>query len=354
MTRLRILRSGALRLTLLFAALFATGALLYVGAVHYAVQRYARASLESSIEAEIALVRGEDEASGRAALLRHLERARQYSYSLSGPSGIRLAGALPRGADHVGWRTVAVPSSGTPDDPEDEPIDILTRGVRLADGSLLVVGRSLAATAELVEWLDQAALWTAGGIVVLALGGGWLIASLFLGRLDRVNEAIGRIMAGAFAERIPSIGMGAEFDRLAAQLNAMLDRILSLMEGHRQLSTNIAHDLRTPLTRVHQRLEITRDRLDGLEEREAVDGILLQLDEVLSTFAALLRLGTIETGALRTRFRPVDLASVLLRVATAFAPVAEDQDKTLRAGLLPEAVIMGDSELLTQLFTNLV
>lgn len=339
---------------MLFAVLFAAGAILYVGAVHYAVQRYARTSLESSIEAEMSLVRGEDEIRGRAALLRHLEDNRQFLYSLTGRDGVRLSGTLPPNGDPVGWHTVAVPGTRTPDDPEDEPVDILTLGARLADGSLLVVGRSLFATGELVEWLDQTALWTAFGIVVLALGGGWLIALVFLRRLDRVNGAIGRIMAGAFAERIPAIGMGAEFDKLAAQLNAMLDRILSLMEGHRQLSTNIAHDLRTPLTRVRQRLETMRDGLTSLEARDSVDGVLLQLDEVLSTFGALLRLGTIETGTLRARFRPVDVASLLARIQGAFAPVAEDQGKTLAAAPLNRTTIMGDAELLAQLFTNLV
>lgn len=339
---------------MLFAVLFAAGAILYVGIVRYTVQHYARTSLEATIEAESGLLRGVDEMRGRPALLRHLEGKRQFLYSLSSLDGTRRSGRLPAGADRLGWHTVAVPDSGTPDDPEDESVDVLTFGTRLADGSLLVVGRGLLASGELVEWLDQTALWTACGIVILALAGGWLIASVFLRRLDRVNDAIGRIMAGAFAERIPAIGMGAEFDKLAAQLNAMLDRILSLMEGHRQLSTNIAHDLRTPLSRVRQRLEITRDGLANVEARDAVEDVLLQLDEVLSTFAALLRLGTIETGTLRARFRAVDLTSILQRIHAAFAPVAEDQGKTLATPSLSDATVMGDAELLAQLFTNLV
>ena len=354
MTRPSVLRSGALRMATLLAALFAVGAIVYVAVVHYTVALYARASVASAISGQMSLVRGESEPSEREALLRDLGSNRQFFYSLSSPDGRRLAGTLPAGADHVGWRTVAVPYSGTSDDPEDEAIDVLVLGARLADGTVVVIGRSLFASGELVEWLDETALWTAGGIVVLALGGGWLIASVFLRRLDRMNAAIGRIMDGAFAERLPTIGMGAEFDELAARLNAMLDRIIALMEGHRDLSTTIAHDLRTPLTRVRQRLESMRDGLTGDESGEAVDGVLVELDEVMSTFAALLRLGTIEAGRLRARFRPVDVAALLAGIRGAFAPVAEDQGKTLAASLPPGVMVMGDSELLAQLVTNLV
>ncbi len=353
MTRHRVLRSGALRLAVLFTVLFAAGAVAYVGVVHYSVRRFARTSLEASIEAEVALVGGE-ERRGRDAVALHFKNDRRFLYSVSDPDGARRAGTLPPGADRVGWHTISIPATGTPDDPEDESVDVLTLGSRLEDGSLLVVGRSLFAAGEVVEWLDQAALWTALGIVGLALGGSWLIASVFLRRLDRVNDAIGRIMGGAFKERIPPIGMGAEFDRLTAQLNAMLDRILALMEGHRQLSTTIAHDLRTPLTRLRQRLEATRDASAAPVARDDADAVIRDLDEVLATFAALLRLGTIETGALRARFRPVALDLLLRRTQAAFAPVAEDRGKTLVAGALAEATLMGDAELLTQLVTNLV
>lgn len=354
MTRHSVLRSGALRLAFVFATLFVGGAVLYVGAVHYAVQRYARTSLESAIETEISIARGEDMTHGRTALVRHFENNRQSFFNLFDRAGARVAGTLPPNATQMGWHTVALPNVGTADDPEDEHVDVLTRGMLLDDGSLLVVGRSLFATEELVEWLDQTALWTGAGIVILALGGGWLIAAVFLRRLDGVSDAIDRIMSGAFAERIPPIGMGAEFDKLAAQLNGMLDRIFSLMERHRQLSTNIAHDLRTPLTRVHQRLELTRDGFASPDARDAVDGAIRELDEVLSTFGALLRLGTIETGALRARFQPVDIAALLRRVQTAFAPVAEDQGKTLVATMPHDATIVGDAELLMQLFSNLI
>ena len=117
---------------------------------------------------------------------------------------------------------------------------------------LLVVGSDIYSVQELREWLDTVALWSGIGISVLALIAGYVIAAIFTRRLERLNMAITTIMNGKLGERVPVIGMDEEFDRLSANLNHMLDRIEALMTGVRQVSTDIAHDLRTPITRLRQ------------------------------------------------------------------------------------------------------
>ena len=346
------LSSSALRLSIAFIGLFVAGALLYVALVHYAVQRTARDQLEAAIGADVKLGRDVEAREGADALARRFAQTPQTLFAIVDAHGKRVAGSLPDSAEKVGRRVVTIPWDGSTED-RGEPIDLLVQGVRLDDGAMLVVGRSLFASGELVEWLDETAAWTALGIVALALGGGLLVATAFLRRLDRVSAAIDRIMAGAYAERLPSIGMGREFDRLAAQLNALLDRIIALMEGHRQLSANIAHDLRTPLGRVKRRLEQARGDLPPAEAA-TVDDALGEIDGLLATFAALLQLGTIEAGALRGRFCAVDLSEVLSSLEAAFAPVAEDQGKAFVLDAPRPVRVAGDSALLAQLFTNLI
>jgi signal transduction histidine kinase len=148
--------------------------------------------------------------------------------------------------------------------------------------------------------------------------------------------------------------MGDEFDRLTGNLNLMLDRIQALMDGLRQVSTDIAHDLRTPLSRLRQHLESMRDLTRPEDLEVAINDALAQVDDVLTTFHALLRIGQIEGGAGRARFEPVDLSAVMERVRLAYETAAEDSGKTLSAEIMPDVVVEGDPQLLTQLFANLL
>jgi signal transduction histidine kinase len=233
-------------------------------------------------------------------------------------------------------------------------VTVRTYGVRLADGSFLVVGRDTSDLNELSDWLRLVTLWSGLGITILALGGGLLIGGIFLRRMDRVNQALQRIMDGAQDERVPPIGMGAEFSRLTRNMNLMLDRTQALMDGLRQVSTDIAHDLRTPLGRLRQHLESMRDLSDPEALECAIDDALAQVDEVLATFHALLRIGQIEGGAGRARFEAVNLSAVMERVHLAYETAAEDAGKSFDAEIAPDLEVRGDPQLLTQLFANLI
>jgi signal transduction histidine kinase len=360
MHRLRVLNSGAFRLALLFVVIFAVGAITLVAAVNVAVTRYASQTTRSALVDESTLLRGEAQARGRDALgqlilrRQRIVHAHQFLYLLVDPQGDPVAGDLPAASAKVGWGEATVAEPAEPDEPSDGQDTVRTYGVQLADGSRLIVGRDTSDLDELSDWLRLVTIWSGVGITMLAVVGGLLIASVFLRRLDRVNRSLQEIMDGRLEERVPAIGMGDEFDRLTGNLNLMLDRNQALMDGLRQVSTDIAHDLRTPLSRLRQHLDSMRDLTRPEDLQGAIDHALTQVDDVLSTFHALLRIGQIEGGAGRARFEPVDLSAVMDRVWLAYETAAEDAGKILSAQIAPEIVVNGDPQLLTQLFANLV
>jgi signal transduction histidine kinase len=360
MRRLRAFQSGAFRLALIFALIFAVGATALVASVNVAVSQFAGHATDTALVDESQLLRGEARAHGPDTLgqliikRQRIVHGRPYLYLLIDPLGRRVAGDLPAKGARAGWGELIAAEFAEPNEPSDGQVTLRTFGVRLADGSILVVGRDTSDLNELSDWLRLVTLWSGLGITVLALGGGLLIGGIFLRRMDRVNQALQRIMDGAQDERIPPIGMGAEFTRLTRNINLMLDRTQALMDGLRQVSTDIAHDLRTPLGRLRQHLESMRD-LSGPEALEgAIDDALAQVDEVLATFHALLRIGQIEGGAGRARFELVNLSAVMERVKLAYETAAEDAGKRLNAEIAPDLEVHGDPQLLTQLFANLI
>ncbi len=349
-------RSGAFRLALFFAAVFAVGAITLILAVDVAVSSYAQQVTTDTLMTEATRLQSEARREGRRAVIDAIRAAkgdaREFRYALIDQDGARIAGDLPRAP--MGWSKVKIAERESPGDPSDGAAEMRTYGVALGDGSLLAVGSNTYDVAELRDWLDTVALWSGIGITVLALGAGFLIAAIFVRRLDRINVAANVVMTGGLSERLPVMGMGPEFDRLSANLNRMLERIEALVTGMRQVSTDIAHDLRTPLTRLRQRLEATRASSSLAAHREAIDDATHQVDEVLGMFRALLRIGSLEAGIGSDRFKRVDLSDVLERVALAYQPAIEDQAKALRLSIEPDLAVEGDGDLLAQMFNNLV
>src|SRR6195952_5072672 len=176
-----------------------------------------------------------------------------------------------------------------------------------------------------------------------------------LRRVEAVSQASRAIMEGDLTQRMTLRGTNDEFDHLASSLNAMLDRIQDLMLGLQQVSSDIAHDLRTPLTRLRQRLELARRRENttgGLYA--AIDGAIVNVDAILETFGALLRIAQIEAGTRRAGFQPVMLDELLNALVEAYQPVTEEKGQTLTSQIERDLCLQGDHELLTLLFANLV
>ncbi len=201
----------------------------------------------------------------------------------------------------------------------------------------------------------QAFGWAFGATIALGAMGGTLISLGFLRRIEAMNRTTRAIIDGNLSDRVPTRGTGDELDGLAINLNRMLDSVQALMESLGQVSNDIAHDLRTPLTRLRQRLEDIQGRARSIEEyRIAVDEAIGDTDSILGTFAALLRIAQIEAGTRRAAFSSVDLSDLFESIAEAYAAVAEDSGRTLTRHIEPGIEVLGDRELLTQMLANLV
>lgn len=351
------MRSAAFRFALLLAAVFAIGAAALLVIVQHQIGRYAAEATNGGLKAESAVLAGEYAQLVRQglinAMVRHagVSRDAQYRYLLLGGDDAHLFGDLPRTVARNGWSSVDVTEPARePGGPTRETFTTL--GKPLPGGLTLIVGTDNYDVQRMRARLSRFTLLSGLGIALFALLGGYLTGRLFLRRLDRVNRAVDRIVEGDRAERLPTIGFGPEFDELSHNLNRMLDRNAAAMEALRQVSTDIAHDLRTPLSRLHQRLEQMQD--SPVVEPAMIDDALAQTAGILSTFQALLRIGSLEGGVGRKRFTRVDLSELMDRIHQAYAPVAEDAGQSYLADHEQGVVVEGDGELLAQLFTNLV
>lgn len=351
-------RSGAFRFACLLALAFAAGASVLLVVVERSIADYAVAATNGGLKSEAAILRGEDREGGRAALLeaialhRRAGGAEAFRYQLIDPAGRVRVDDIGTRATGRGWGEVAVVDD--PQDPDAHAEILKSLAVPLTDGSTLVVATDTYDIQELRGALDRFTLLAGLTITLLALVGGYVIGDLFMRRLDRVNGAIGQVIAGNTAVRLPTIGISREFVQLSSNLNAMLERIGALVDGLRQVTTDIAHDLRTPLGRLRQQLEETRDLRDPAQFAARIDEAIAQTDEVLAIFRALLRIGTLEGGDGRQYFATIDLSEVVDRVVVAYQPVAEDDGKVLRAEHHAGLLVDGDAELLAQMITNLI
>ncbi len=345
-------RSTSLRLAALYTAAFAL-AVVVLGAITLLTTRATlKQQFDSRINAEALSLGQEFRLEGLTGVVEAVqERDRTpgaLEYGLQSPGGQALAGRLASARTPLGWSELTTRQPGG----EMESVRVLTSA--LPQGYRLVIGDD----DERSEALERAVMegfgWAFAGIVVLGFLGGYGLSFDMHRRLAAMTGAAEAIIDGDLARRIPVRGSDDDLDRLSVTFNRMLDRIGALMDSLRQVSNDIAHDLRTPLTRLRQRLEASRT-LASVEARgEAVEGALGDVDAILETFAALLRIAQIEGGARRAAFRPLDLAAIARTVVEAFAPSAEDagQSLTLQAG--GEPTIDGDRELLTQMLANLV
>jgi signal transduction histidine kinase len=350
------IRSAAFRFAFLLALIFAAGAAALLVVVQQQIGGYATEATSGSIRAEAAILAGEYRSLGQSGLIDAMERHQsagsdaQFQYLLLDGQGHRLFGDLPSSAARIGWSTVQVNEVEPGHGVTQETLSSLT--TQLPDGLKLVVATDNFDVENMRQGLGDFTLISGIAITLFALIGGYSIGRLFLRRLARVNQSVDRIVEGELTERLPMIGFGPEFDELARNLNRMIDRNALAMEALRQVSTNIAHDLRTPLTRLHHSLEAMQQA--GVAEPSAIDEALAQTTGLLETFQALLRIGAVEGGIGRRYFRRVDLTELMDRVQQAFEPVAEDTGHVLLADHAPGITVDGDAELLAQLFTNLI
>ena len=225
----------------------------------------------------------------------------------------------------------------------------------LPDGYHLLVGRDIEARSQLRTLIRSALIWATVMAVLLGGVGAWAVRGLFRATLADVSATAAAISAGDLSRRVNVTGQGDEFDLLAETINDMLDRIGRLMDGVRQVSNAIAHDLRTPITRARNRLEDAAVHAGTEAElRAAIERAQQDLDGIVAVFQALLRIAEIEAGARRSAFALLDLAPLLQDLAELYDASAEAAGQTLRVSLPDSLMVFGDRDMLQQAVANLL
>jgi signal transduction histidine kinase len=350
----RLFRSESFRLTALFAAMLIGATAVLAAGLYLVVDHAFRHEILLNAREEMAAIRKgyQSEGLGEAVEVVNQRLARS---TLSGvivledPRGRKITGNLPPIAVELGARhlTLAVPSG--------RRRNVFGVGEMIGPNLFAFVGQDLHVLHETQEQTAGVIGWILGMTLLMALGGGLLLSRGVLRRTDAITRTCRSIMDGHLSQRIPSTDTKDELGRLASVINSMLDRINDLMENNRQISSDIAHDLRTPLTRLRHRLELARAEAATTDDyAAAVDGAIAETENILSTFSALLRIGQIEAGVGQKSFQRVDLSAVVNDLVEMYRPAAEDQEHALDVAEIEHAEVHGDRELLSQLIVNLI
>lgn len=343
-------RSTSLRLAALYTSAFAVAVVALGAITFFAMRAELSKQFDTRIRAESAALVQEYLTEGLDGVVSAVEERDRtpgaLDYGLEGPGGQPLAGLLKAGRAPPGWSTVTLSEKGR----KAEPFRVLTAD--LPGGYRLLVGDEK----DQVEALDAVVLRSFAsalvGVILLGAIGGYALSQGVHRRLSAISGTAEAIIDGDLARRVPVRGARDDLDRLAMTINRMLDRIASLVDSVKQVSDDIAHDMRTPLTRLRQKLELAF--LQSGNTDPVLESSLLDLDAILDTFAGLLRIAQIEAGARRAGFRPTDLEVITRTVVDAFAPSAEESQQSLALTSNGPVVVVGDPELLTQMLANLV
>jgi len=274
---------------------------------------------------------------------------RSTVYLLTDDKGQVLAGNITDAALPRGWSTIAAAELGIPD-------DALYRMFSGPAGQYsLAVGLANADQEALENIVLGAFGWAALVAALATVGAGAILATRVQSRLSSAEAAVALVAHGDLSARLPVSGRGDDLDRISTAINVSLVRLEGSVEAMRQVSADIAHDLRTPLNRLRIRIESAAARLaDGLPAQDDLAEAIAESDRINETFSALLRIAQIETGARRAQFVTVDLAALMRTMAEIYADVAADAGQTLHPDIAGPARVDGDKELLTQALANLI
>jgi signal transduction histidine kinase len=301
---LKLLTSSTFRLGAVYLTVFAISVAAILGYIYWNTAILLEQQIEDTLEAEVQGLAEQYRQRGPAGLLDIVNlRSRESEggvYILTNSIGRRIAGNLPAlPAEAVGERGVI--DFRYPYETASGTVQHTARAffIQLDGGLRLVVGRDVEERRRFNDIIRTSLLWALGLTLVLGMGGGLLTSRNFLKRIDRINDTSRTIMAGDLAQRMPVSGSGDEIDRLSSNLNDMLDQINRLMAGMKEVSSNVAHDLRTPLTRLRARAEDALRSDDPESHRAALEANIAEADGLLATFNALLSIARAEAGQAR-------------------------------------------------------
>jgi len=361
----RLLRTTAMRLAMRYALFYTILIATGLGALYWASARYVDAQITASLEHEAHKLARLDQQQGRQEikkilasqtagagesryyfLLEEGRPVRRSGYFLKWPPALKADGRvhniwfednLIRDRKHVQdgyWPMI---------------------GITLNDGARLLVAQSVGEAEDLQEFT----LTTMAAILIvsfsLALIMGWRLGRTMLSRIDRINETAAKVSAGELSHRIPLSGDNDEFDELASHLNTMLMRIDDLLTGMKQVTDNVAHDLRKPLTRIQNRIEVTllEPRTDQ-GYQQVLSEVMTDTEELISTFNALLEIARLEAGSFRVEWKVINLSTLLDAISELYNDQAENKNRILQIDIGRDLQLTGNRQLVAQAVTNLL
>ncbi|RBP23455.1 signal transduction histidine kinase [Marinobacter pelagius] len=355
------LRTSTFQLALLYMVVFATSVFLLLAFIYWRTAGFMTAQTDQTIEAEIAGLAEQYRGRGVNGLITIIRErvARDPNaksiYLLTTDDFLKLAGNIeswPEGSrSESGWINFTLNESVGWTGPERLA---RARIFEVQGGLRLLVGRDVDELTNLKRVIETAINWGMGITLALALLGGFLMSRSTTRRIEVINNTSRRIMNGHLSLRIPTRGTEDDFDQLAENLNQMLDRIVYLMEGIRHVSDSIAHDLRTPLTRLRNQLENTLITVNDDEAREHVGQAVAEADQLLATFNALLRIARLETRGNAADMKVVSLDELVSDACELYEALAEDKEQDFEQSLAKGVMIEGDRDLLFQMISNLI
>jgi hypothetical protein len=356
----KLLRTTAFQLTLVYLVVFALFAAFLLGYFALNTRRLINEQIVGIVDAELQLLQVQYNQAGVRRLVGIVEvRSRRPGSSLylvTTPNGEGLAGNVgslePGVLESEGWVETAYRRL---EEPESSEHNALVRVSRLPGGIRVLVGRDLDERERMFHIIALAGRWSVAIVMVLGIVGGVFVSRRVLKRVDAMTGTAQTIMAGDLSGRLSVIGSGDEFDRLALNLNGMLERIDSLMRGLKEVTDNVAHDLKTPLTRLRNRCEAAlRTAKTEADFRRVLEETIEESDGLIRTFDALLMIARAESGEVRDGMAEFDVAEVARDVSELYEPLAEDKGLTLEVEAKQRAAVKGNRELVSQALANLV
>jgi signal transduction histidine kinase len=355
----RLLRSSPFRLAVAYVALFGSSALVLMAFIYWSTAGFMLRQADETIEAEISGLAERYRIGGLRGLTALIEERLGRQPSGSSLYLVADANLRPLIGNLNGWPRVEPDADGwlnfrlepRADEPEHWA---RAKPFRLRGGFHLLAGRDMHELQAIRSLIVRTMTWGLVLVILLALLGGVVVGRGRIRRIAVINEALAGVVAGDLSRRIPPDATGDDIEQLVHNLNRMLAELEKLVDGVRRVSDDIAHDLRTPLARLKNRLEDLRRGEHDPERREAVDRAVSEADGLLSTFGALLRIARIEAGQRRQAFAPVDLATVVEDVGELYGPLMDEARVVLEIEHGDGLQVMGDRDLIFQAVANLV
>jgi signal transduction histidine kinase len=359
----KLLRASTFRLTLVYLALFCVSAGVLFGFVYFASSTYMERQTEETITAEITGFVDQYRLRGLGGLRNTIaQRAaarpdRASIYLLVDRTDRIMAGNIdrwPEGQETDEGYVHFLIETGQDSDGDPTFHRAIARGFLLQNNARLLVGRDIEERLSIQATLFNTLVIGGGIMMVLGVAGGLVMSRWMLGRLDDVNRATTRIMMGDLTQRFAEKGSGDEFDELARNLNRMLDRIERLLAGMRQVTDNVAHDLRTPLNRLRSRIEVALMGEQTDEARDLLEATVRDADSLIHTFNAILSIARAESGEQQAEFEPFSLREMAQDVTELYEPLGEERNIVVTLKAPADVRVIGNRHLVAQALANVV